>query len=316
MRLRRPLWLALAFLFWAAACSSAAPQGAALSTPSATPTLPLLTPFRSPIPSPTPTHPALPFRPTSAVPTPTPFVHRIQKGDTLLGIALQYGVSVEDLQEANPALNPNLMPIGATVVIPLSKENPAGLPTPTPVPLPLGVPYCYPQADGGAWCLVAVRNPGDTPVESLSGWLMGKGVEEALMSPLNLLPPHERTVMAAYVPRWPGEAPRVFVNTALAVDPKEVEQRYVSVSVTVQRQFPSQGRVVTLEGLVRWPAGQKPREIWLAGWGEDAQGRPTAWRRWVLTPPQDGAAMIPFKVTLYALGAPIATVHLRAEGLR
>ena len=80
-------------------------------------------------------------------------MHTIQEGDTLLGIALQYGVDVEALQEANPALNPNLMPIGATVVIPLDKENPAGLPTPTPLPLPLGrwLATPRPMATPGAW---------------------------------------------------------------------------------------------------------------------------------------------------------------------
>lgn len=42
----------------------------------------------------------------------------VQAGDTLFAIARQFGVTLEALQAANPTLNANALPVGATLVIP------------------------------------------------------------------------------------------------------------------------------------------------------------------------------------------------------
>ena len=44
--------------------------------------------------------------------------HRIQSGDTLSGIAREYGVSLGALQEANPDVDPHRLRIGREIVIP------------------------------------------------------------------------------------------------------------------------------------------------------------------------------------------------------
>src|SRR5215470_14609477 len=50
-------------------------------------------------PPPTPIPP-----PASPTPEPTAIVYSVQPGDTLLAIAVQYGVELKDLQAANPPL--------------------------------------------------------------------------------------------------------------------------------------------------------------------------------------------------------------------
>ncbi|MDO8673941.1 MAG: LysM peptidoglycan-binding domain-containing protein [Dehalococcoidia bacterium] len=58
--------------------------------------------------------------PTVVPPTPTPGVLRytIQVGDTLLGIAIRFGVTVEALQAANGNLDPTLLQVGKSLIIP------------------------------------------------------------------------------------------------------------------------------------------------------------------------------------------------------
>ncbi len=45
-------------------------------------------------------------------------VYVVQSGDTFTSIAIKFGVTLDDLIKANPDLNPNLLSIGAEVVIP------------------------------------------------------------------------------------------------------------------------------------------------------------------------------------------------------
>jgi nucleoid-associated protein YgaU len=83
-----------------------------------------------PTPSPTPTVAASPTPPPTPTPTPEPttVTHTIAPGDTLFGIAVQYGVTVEQILAANPQItNPNLIQVGQVIVIP-----PDDFPVPTP----------------------------------------------------------------------------------------------------------------------------------------------------------------------------------------
>jgi spore germination protein len=53
------------------------------------------------------------------VPTPEQVVHTVAAGDTLSKIAAQYGVTVDQILEANPSItNPNQIAIGDQIVIP------------------------------------------------------------------------------------------------------------------------------------------------------------------------------------------------------
>ncbi len=112
-------------------------------------------------------------------PTPTPVVHVVEQGDTLFGIALEYGVTVNALVQVNGLDPSQYLRIGQTLVIPLGDEEqltdtgiviPVGnmiLATPTPLPLEIGGVSLYQTPVGGVWCMGEVVNTTGGPVTNL-----------------------------------------------------------------------------------------------------------------------------------------------------
>jgi LysM repeat protein len=64
--------------------------------------------------------------------TPTPFVHIVEAGDTLYGIALAHGVSLDALLAANDLEDPDLLRVGQRVVVPVLSPD-AGAPVSTSI---------------------------------------------------------------------------------------------------------------------------------------------------------------------------------------
>jgi hypothetical protein len=96
----------------------------------------------------------------------------VTEGESLLSIALDYGVSLESLQAANPDVQVRFLSIGAVLVIPPPEGGAAisatQLAPPPPLALDLTDPACYLTATGSLYCLVEVRNPLGTPAENVS----------------------------------------------------------------------------------------------------------------------------------------------------
>jgi LysM repeat protein len=146
--------------------SGSTPTPMSLAVSLATPTvLPTLIPqVLTPAPTNTP------------APTPTPTVHIIQPGDTLLGIALQYGVTLDELYQVNGVLKPELLQIGQAVVIPApgsvgkpTNNNSGAVIAPTQPPLPVQVEHAarYQTPVGSVWVLGEVFNSTDQPIENV-----------------------------------------------------------------------------------------------------------------------------------------------------
>jgi lipoprotein NlpD len=87
-------------------------------------------PPRAEAPRPAPPKPA-------EKPVPT---HVVKRGDTLVGIALQYGLDYRELAAWNGIANPNVISVGQTLVL----AAPAGAP-----PMPVAAPVATPLASGG-----------------------------------------------------------------------------------------------------------------------------------------------------------------------
>jgi LysM repeat protein len=87
----------------------------------------------------------------SADPVPAgPYEYAVQAGDTLLSIAIEFGVSANDIIAANTLSNPNNLFVGQTIIIPNYQPQPA----PTPIP---AVPYEYVIQAGDTLGAIAQR---------------------------------------------------------------------------------------------------------------------------------------------------------------
>ena len=103
--------------------------------------------------------------------TPTPIVHTVQGGESLLTVAGQYDVSVAALQDANGILDPRTLQVGQQLIIPRPEEAEGGVAstaTPTPLPLQIQNVYLGDTTIGNLWILGEVQNDSGTPVEQVS----------------------------------------------------------------------------------------------------------------------------------------------------
>jgi LysM repeat protein len=113
--------------------------------------------------------PATPSDTPTPTVTPTPIIYVIKKGDTLLVIARQYGVTVAAIQEVNGITDPRRLSIGQEIIIPLVKaeDKPTVVPTPTPVAMKVqGLAFHRTPADS-LWCLGEIVNLSGRPAEEV-----------------------------------------------------------------------------------------------------------------------------------------------------
>lgn len=240
-----------------------------------------LMPYQSPTPSLTLT-PALPAATIAATPLPsaTPFTHTIEKDDTLLGIAFHYGVSLEELQAANPGVDPGFLVIGQSLIIPLEGEPLGELVIPTPLPLARSAPVCYPSADEGLWCFILVTNDQSEALENISGWTGlydGSGnliAGQEAIPPLNRLPPGASMPLISFFtkPLLSDLQAQGQLLTALPIEAGDV--RYLDVEIEVENvQVAVNGLQATARGQVNLPRGSAPSSVWVVAiaYGEDGR---------------------------------------------
>lgn len=84
---------------------------------------------------------ALPTATATLVPTPTPVTYTVRPNDTLFGIALELGVSLEDLMAANDLTETSVLDVGQVLRVPTEEPQgpPVDTPTPTSAPAPATV---------------------------------------------------------------------------------------------------------------------------------------------------------------------------------
>jgi LysM repeat protein len=158
--------LMLSLLVCLSACGQLITPEPITEAPANTPTPQLtFTPLPTVTARPTATpKPATPSATPSPTITPTPIIYTVQSGDTLLGIAVRFGVPVEAIQTANGIIDPRLLQIEQILIIPNPDESGDGEPTPTPTPFPVVVRGMSFQRtpQGSLWAFGEVANPTDT----------------------------------------------------------------------------------------------------------------------------------------------------------
>ncbi len=325
--MKRPVaWLALVVLL--SACLPAGPT--AVATGTATPAG-QLTPYltRTVTLAVTPAKAGKTVSPTPLPsPSPTPRIYTIKQGDTVGGIALAYGVNMDAILAANPQLNPNLMVVGATLVVPASPaapaQSPAGdLPTATPLPVRLDGLHCAAVRDGGAWCFVVAHNPQKNGVESVSVTIRiadgnGKGVQsQAAYALLNLLPGKGTLPLAVY---FPPPVPKTIQASAELLSALPVDSgsdRYLPANVDkVKTEIPGDGLSANVSGVVTLDKGSPTaHQVWVLLIAWDDSGQVTGLRRWEMADDQalKAGKQAPFAGLVYSTGGKIAKVTAMVE---
>ena len=260
-------------------------------------------------------------------PTPTPRTHTVTKGEDMFGIALRYGIPLEQFLTANPTVDPYWLSVGAVLVVPAPLNTPTpdpdSPPLPTPLPMTVQKPVCYPSGDGGLWCFALVSNPlaGASEAVSVTIRLHDRGsgeIRSQVVSPfLNQLIPDSSLPLAVY---FSAPAPSVFETSAelitalpLAAD----NNRYLALQpVDPLVAIAADGRTAAVSGslkLVSMESSASRLAITVVAY--DSTGRISGVRNWESLEPLAAGGQAAFTLQVYAAGGDIARVEVLAEAL-
>ncbi len=276
----------------------------------------LLTPYQTVTPS--------PARPSATIkviiqvtpsPTATPFLYAVKGDDTMLSIAYQFGISWQELQAANPNVDPRAMGEGLQLIIPIGEEIPEVLPTTTPIPVKVNQPTCFPTGDGGAWCVVSIRNELDTSLENLSVWIglynsFGEIIaSQEAYAPLNILQSQSTMPLMTYFsPLLPDEyqvQSELMSGLAVAAD----DARYIDLQTKVGMvEISPDGSQADVTGdVIVTDDTPALSQLWVLAVAYDAEGDVIGARKW------KSGGETQFEITVYSLGGMIDHVEVLVE---
>lgn len=290
-----------------------------------------LQPSTTPLPKTSTPSPAVLTRVTLTLePTATPFTYTVVEGDTLLGIAYRYSITLEELMAANPGVEPRLLSVGSVLIIPIAGVIQTSAPTTTPFPLDVDAPMCYPSAGGGAWCVMQLTNEQPGSLENISGWIELLGAEgqslggQTVYAPLNLLPSGKTISLQAF---FAPPLPEIYstqgsILTALPAPPEDA--RYIQASVAVEKiEIAASKREAQVRGQVTFPAeGPPPGVVWVVALAYGEGERVIGMRKWEQSQPcpsveeqaqETACGPLPFEMVVYSLGPGIQRVEVLVE---
>lgn len=247
----------------------------------------------------------------------------------MFGIALRYGISLDELRTANPTVNPNFLSIGTLLVIPesLTPMPSTAQPTATPVPITFGPLHCARSAEGGAWCFQPVQNTQDYALESVRAVfrLTDAGAQQIIPQqaflPLDVLPVGATLPLYAYFPPESISAlsgPLAGSAELQGALPHRDDGRYLPVTLADQKvtiRADGLSAQVSANVALTEEADDPASRLWIAAAAYDAQGRVTGVRRWEMpagTTLEQGKSL-PVAFDLYSTAGSIERVELSAE---
>lgn len=306
-------------LYCLMACS--APAASTTPTlPTQTPTLQLI-PYLTPTAIMTATPPTLLQAPQVIVPSPTPLTHTVVKGDTLLGIALQYGIKTDDILAANPGIDPQFLSIDTALIIPLEESGIPQPPTAEPLPLVLEPPVCYQTAAADYWCFVSALNGSPDPVESVSAQIdlldsQGEVLDsQVAITALNLIQGQARLPLVAFFNGPLPEQVYPTVQLLTAFPGQSLEQRYLGLRLdSNQTELAPDGKSARLRGVLRLPSASQPAsQVRALAVAYAADGNVVGVRVWDSPQGLEAGDQVVFDITVYSLGEKIERTELFTE---
>jgi hypothetical protein len=278
-----------------------------------------LVPYQTFTPFKTPT--VIPLLTQINLPTPTIFTYTVVQGDTLIGIAGRFGITLEALLVANPGIQAAALTIGKTLTIPAGNDNLIA-PTPSPAPLQVKQTQCWKETDGGLWCFALLQNDYNEPVESLSAQITLFGTSgqnlaaQVVFGLLNTLPPGQTMPLAAHFapPIAAGGSVRVQVLTAIRLLPGDSRYLPVMLENTLLRVQAS-GRTAQVSGRVILTAAGTANKLWVLATAYDKTGNVVGLRRWESSSPLSAGTPTSFDLMISSVGPGIDHVKFLAEAM-
>lgn len=275
-----------------------------------------LTPYRTLTPTiPKPTATMLEIIPATPAPTSTPFLHTITNDDTMLGIAFKYGITLEELQAANPGVDSHYLSVGKQLIIPIDGEISQSIPTITPAPVDMGQPNCYRTGDDGAWCIIALHNGRESSIENISVGIRlfssegNNFTNRTAYPPLNLLPKESTIpIMMYFSPPLPLD---FYVQSQLVTASiiKDGDMRYLDAQVSNKQIVLSpDNKSAIVSGKVNLTdESLEPSQLWVLGIAYDLSGNIIGMHKW------ESSGDLDFEFTIYSLSSLIDRVELIVE---
>ena len=239
----------------------------------------------------------------------------------MLGIAIRYGVTLEELLVANPDINPRILSIDQEIFIPsLEGDVPGGLiPTATPIPLELAQVQCYPTTTLHSWCISYIEIEGEQWLEGISAIITvfnpdGDQIDAKIAyAPLNLLPPGSVMPLGVMFP-YSVDLAVAITNTSFVA--RAIEDRYVTMivdweTVLVSNNGSSASTKVTLQVSEENEFGIDGASILISAL--DLDGSIVGYRKVELIDRLEVGESIEFELEVFSAGPPIDRVEILAE---
>jgi LysM repeat protein len=236
---------------------------------------------------------AVPTVPPPDTPTPTspPIVHVVQPGETLIAIALQYGVTVAALQSANGIDDPSTLQVSQELVIPTDEESKLEdedlgllLPTPTPIAFAIEGLICHEEPTGSLWCMGEVANSTEASIVNiqLRVSLYNAAGEELVggdvFTALDLVPSGQRAPFGILFASAPDNYDRLLAVPIRAESSLEPASRYAALQVVADDAAPV-GALFQITGTVTNPAQQVVTDVKVVVTTYDGDGNVTGFRQ-------------------------------------
>ena len=256
------------------AVSSPTPQIGVSFATRAVPTTAVIQTTPTPLPTPTTT------------PTATPVVYQIASGDTILGIAIQRGTTVDEILALNPGIVPENLQIGQPVVLPPPATAIALLAQGTAVPLRVAITkiHAYKTPVGSLWLLGEVTNEGDAPVENIQveiGLLAADGRHVGTVTAwiaTSIILPGEHGPFGVLINEPSGDFAQQTVAVVGGQAVVELGTRSLDVAV-VEPELVLNDDSVVVAGMVRNEAATATSHVQLTATFYDVQGNVTGYQQ-------------------------------------
>ncbi len=266
--------------------------------------------------------PATPSNTPTPTVTPTPVIYTIVKGDTLLVIARQFGVSVEDIQSANGIDDPRRLRIGQELIVPPKEagDEPTPVPTPTPVALKIeGLAFHWTPVNS-LWCLGEVLNLSARPAEEVQvqislhdeqGQLLASGVA---FTQLDIVASGRRAPFAILFDAPPAHFAQYQTRVLSGVPSTHLGPRYPDLVVVEDKGDWLDGSNYQVKGQVRNVGQAEAEQVVLVVTLYDADRHVVGSRTVGISAERFlVGANAPFDITLTPLG-PVAGYDVQVQG--